>query len=119
MENILSNVLTEEYVEAIGRPIMENILKAHVDSNYQQATMHFTNEFKSDLSIEEFKQAVKCELSQLGSISSTNYLGYLNKNKSFLLLWKVKYEKGMDDVLWKLHLNELSENAQVECIWFG
>jgi hypothetical protein len=116
-EDIMNIKLTEQYIEDLGRPIIENILDAHAKSNYKQVTLHFTDEMKSGLSIEIFEESIIND--QHGEIASITYLGCLDKCNSFQLLWKVKYEKDAVDVLWQMYLADLNENTQVVGLVFG
>jgi hypothetical protein len=110
--------LTEQNIESLGRPIIENIIAAHSKSNYDQVTLHFTDELKETLLPSEFEDVIRNHLGALGKATSISYLGYLIKNDSFQLLWKVKYEKGDEDILWQMYLTELNEVTKVDGIRF-
>jgi len=119
MGDAMNIKLTEQSIESLGRPIIENIIDAHIKSDYDQVSLSFTDEMKSNLSSSKFEDAIKNHLAPLGNVASINYLGYLVKSDLFQLLWKVKYEKGTEDILWQMYLTDLNENAKVAGLWFG
>ncbi len=111
--------LTEQSFERLGQSIIENIIDAHIKSDYDQLSLHFTDELKSKLLPSDFEDAIKNHLGSLGKATSISYLGYLNKSDSFQLLWKVKYEKGNEEILWQMYITELNEAIKVDGLRFG
>lgn len=113
--------LTEQNAEAIGQPILDNILRAHADSDYGLLTERFSKDLKEVLTEETFREAVQNELSTYGKVSSTTYLGHLNRKGELQLLWKVSYGKGKEDILWEIYLGEVKDSGGVEVLglWFG
>lgn len=45
-------------------------------------------------------------LSPMGNVVSIEYLGHLKKVKEHLLLWKVSYNLGEEEILWHLNLSD-------------
>jgi hypothetical protein len=109
--------MDEKMFEEMSRPIIENILKAHVSKNYEQLTKIFCE--TSDINIpkkKEFNKAVEEIIEPLGNFISFTYLGNVNKKIGGLLLWKVGFEQGSEELLWHLYL---SDKMKVTAIWFG
>jgi hypothetical protein len=110
-------LMDEEMFEEKSRPIIENILKAHVSKNYEQLTKVFCE--NSDVHIpkkEEFNEAVKEVVEPLGNFILFTYLGSVNKKDENLLLWKVSFEQGAEELLWHLYF---SDEMKITAIWFG
>ena len=112
---------TEENAEALGQPILDSVLKAHAESDYELLTKFFSKDLKGVLTEETFREAIQNELSTYGKVSSTTYLGHLNRKGELQLLWKVSYAKGKEDILWELYLGEVenSDGVEVLGLWFG
>ena len=82
--------MDEQMFEEKSRPIIENILKAHVTKNYEQLTNLFCE--NSNVHIpkkEEFNEAVAVVIQPLGNVISFTYLGSVDKKCENLLLWKI------------------------------
>jgi len=109
--------MEEKMFEEKSRPIIENILKAHVSKNYGQLTrVYFENSDAHIPTKEEFNEAVKEVIEPLGNYISLTYLGDVVKKVDTLLLWKVGFEQGAEELLWHIYL---SDEMKVKAIWFG
>lgn len=99
----MGNRVNNENAELIGRPIIEGIIEAHSNSDYDKL-VELVSGMKDNFSQEEFNGAASA-VKALGRILSIEYLAYFSKAKEDLLLWRVKYELGEDDVFWHLYLS--------------
>jgi len=95
--------VNNENAELIGRPIIEGIIEAHSNLNYNKL-IELVSGMKGKLSKEEFDEAASA-VKALGRVLSIEYLACFSKIKEDLLLWRVKYELGEDDVFWHLYLS--------------
>ena len=111
--------LTEKTAEQIGQPILDNMLKAHRESDYELLTELFSEDLKLVLTEDIFKEAIQNELSTYGKVSSTTYLGHLKRKGELQLLWKVSYAKDKEDILWELYLGQVEGKVEVLGLWFG
>ena len=109
--------MEEIMFEEKSRPIIENILKAHVSKNYEQLTKVYCENSDSHIpKKEEFNEAVKEVIEPLGNFISFTYMGSVVKKAENLLLWKVGFEEGIEELLWHIYL---SDEMKVKAIWFG
>ena len=99
MESRVNN----ENAELIGRPIIEGIIEAHSNSDYDKL-IELVSGMKGKFSQEEFNEAASA-VKALGRVLSIEYLACFSKVKEDLLLWRVKYELGEDDIFWHLYLS--------------
>ncbi|GGX71458.1 hypothetical protein [Saccharospirillum salsuginis] len=102
--DIMAEQISNENAELIGRPVIENIIDAHVNADYDRL-VELIPGMKGQLSTEEFNEAVS-KLSPMGKVVSIEYIGHLNKVKEHLLLWKVSYDLGEEEILWHLYLSD-------------
>lgn len=110
--------LTKLDAESIGRPIMVDILNAHLANDYEMLTKHCSNQLKQSLTPDQFTQAVD-NLRPMGKALSIEYLGYLNRVNEGQLLWKIRYENAKEDLLWQLYLSEIDSEIRVVGLWFS
>ncbi len=109
--------MEEKMFEEISRPIIETILKAHVSKNYEQLTKVYCENSGAHMpNKKEFNEAVKVVIEPLGNYISFTYLGSVVKKSDNLLLWKVGFEQGTEELLWHIYL---SDEMKVKAIWFG
>ena len=88
----------------IAKPIFNNIIDAHQTGDYEKLAVHLSEAMRKGLDRQKFDSVVKCHLSQLGGVKETAYLGSLRKKESTHTLWKAKYEKDNQELLWQLFL---------------
>ena len=102
--------INNENAELIGRPIIEGIIEAHSNSDYDKL-VEIVSGMKGKLPQEKFNGAAST-INKLGKVLSIEYLAYFSKVKEDLLLWRVRYELGEDDVFWHLYLSANEEEIR-------
>ena len=94
----------DAYIVDIATPIFNNIIDAHQTGNYDELAAHLSEAMRQRLTRQKFDSVVKCHMNQLGGVKETAYLGSLRKKESTHTLWKAKYEKDNQELLWQLFL---------------
>ena len=97
----------------IATPIFNSIVDAHQTGDYETLAVHLSEAMRKRLSRQKLDSVVKCHLSQLGSVKETTYLGSLRKTESTHTLWKAKYERDNQELLWQLFLARSSNDVML------
>ena len=103
--------INDENAELIGRPIIEEIIKAHSDTDYDKI-IELIPSAKGKLLPENFNRG-SARLKELGEVLSIEYLAHFSKIKEDLVMWRVKYEFAEDDIFWHLFLTANKEEIEV------
>ena len=106
----MANRINDENAELVGRPIIEGIIEAYSDSDYDKL-FEFIPSARGKILQEDFNRASSA-LKALGKVLSIEYLAYFSKIKEDLVIWRVKYEVGEDDVFWHLILSANKEEIE-------
>ena len=104
MEELKSPDNSDACIIDIARPIFNSIIDAHQTGDYEKLAVHLSEEMRQGLNRQKFDSVVKCHLNQLGGVKETAYLGSLRKKESTHTVWKAKYEKDNQELLWQLFL---------------
>ena len=110
----MNSKIENKNAEKIGRPIIECLTEAYVTSDYNYMSKNFP-ELTKGITQEIFSEGVK-DLKPMGKVSSIDFLGLFNKTDEQILLWKVRYEKLGDDVLWHIFLTEHGSELKTTAI---
>jgi hypothetical protein len=105
-------------VQAVADPILDTVLKGFAESDYGLYSQHFDDTLKDVISKKKFLQVRKDILKSIGAYQSRTYLGYLQKGKTTVVLWKGKFAHTPDEVLIKLVLSRRGDKTQVLGLWF-
>jgi hypothetical protein len=105
-------------VQTVADPILDTILKGFDEGDYDLYSQHFDATLKDVISKKKFLQTRKDILKSVGAYQSRNYLGYLEKGKTTMVLWKGKFANTPDDILIKLVLSRREDQTQVLGLWF-
>jgi len=104
---------SDDDIADIATPIFNNIIDAHQTGDYEKLVVHLSESMKQGLDRQKFDSVVKCHLSQLGGVKETTYLGRLRKKESTHTLWKAKYEKDDQELLWQLFLAKSGNDVKL------
>ena len=88
----------------IATPIFDDIMDAHQAGDYEKLEVYLSEAMRQGLNLQEFASAVKCLPSKFGGVKEKAYLGSLRKKESTQTLWKARYEKDNQELLWQLFL---------------
>ena len=108
--------INDKNAEMIGRPIIEGIVEAHSNSDYDKL-IYLVPGMKGKFPQEDFQGAVSA-LKPLGKVLSIEYLAQFPKAKEHLVLWRVKYELGEEDIFWHLYLSDKGEEIRAVGLFF-
>jgi len=110
-----NNSITDENAEFIGKPIFEKIIQSHEKGDHKKLIQCFP-ELQNKITQDIFEEAVG-NLKPLGKVLSKHYLTHSLKNDNHLIVWKVKYSRDDEDVLWNLHLSD--DEKEIKVMGFG
>lgn len=109
---------TNEEVEKIADPIMDNILKEMYAGDYQNFSKDFDDNMKDFLNEGKFRTDTKAIIDEIGEYSSREYLGFLNQDNMTVVLWKGEFKGTENDILIKLVLSKRGNKYCVMGLWF-
>jgi hypothetical protein len=105
-------------VQAVADPILDTVLKGFMEGNYGTYSQYFDDTLKDVITKKKFSQVRNQILKSIGAYESRSYLGYLQKGKTTVVLWKGRFAASADDVLIKLVLSRRGDQTKVLGLWF-
>ena len=105
-------------VQAVADPILDGILQGFKEGDYDLYSQYFDDTLKDVISKKKFLQTRNSILKSIGEYQSRSYLGFLQKGKTTVVLWKGRFAKSADDVLIKLVLSRRGDQTKVLGLWF-
>jgi hypothetical protein len=105
-------------VQAVADPILDGILQGFKEGDYDLYSQYFDDTLKDVISKKKFLQTRSSILKSIGEYQSRSYLGFLQKGKTTVVLWKGRFAKSADDVLIKLVLSRRGDQTKVLGLWF-
>ena len=105
-------------VQAVADPILDGILQGFKEGDYGLYSQNFDDTLKDVISKKKFLQTRTQIIKSIGTYESRSYLGYLQKGKTTVILWKGRFAKSADDVLIKLVLSRRGDQTKVLGLWF-
>ncbi len=109
---------TNESVSNIAEPLLDNILEAFAENDYEKYSKDFDATLKESISEKKFFEVDEHFEGALGNYLSREYLGHLVKGKMSVVLWKARYDRSEDDVLIKLVVSKREDKYLVTGLWF-
>jgi hypothetical protein len=108
----------DRQVQAVADPILDTVLKGFSAGDYGLYSQNFDDTLKDVITKEKFVQVRSQILKSTGAYQSRRYLGYLQKGKTTVILWKGRFAASTDDVLIKLTLSRRGDETKVLGLWF-
>ena len=104
---------TEDEIKA--QRMVDEILKAIPENDYQTFSKDFTVDLKQRFTKEKFLNTNKTLDEKLGGITKITYLGYIVKGPLTVYMWKANFAKATkdNDMVVRLTLGELDKKMQV------
>lgn len=109
---------TNEQVQAVATPILDNLLEGFNQGKYDQYARDFDDTLREAISQKKFQQVRSELLKKLGKYQDKQYLGFLNQQRYTIVLWKGKFSGSKDDILIKLVLSKRKDHTVVVGLWF-
>jgi hypothetical protein len=97
----LSACRTEDEAAQI---MVEGILHGLQTRNYNEFTKDFASRDKTPFSKKAFEEACIAVDDNLGILLSKQYLGSINKIGYSIALWKAKYSKAPEDIVFEMYI---------------
>lgn len=97
----LSKCKTDDQAAQI---MIEGILNGLATKNYNEYTKDFASKDKTSLPQDAFNDACKAVDDNLGILLSKQYLGCVNKIGYSIALWKAKYSKVPEDIIFEMYI---------------
>jgi len=119
MDDLKPLDVTDADIVDIATPIFNSIIDAHQIGDYEKLAAHLSEAMKQGLTRQKFDEAINQHLNQLGSVKETAYLGSLRKKESIQTLWKAKYEKDDQELLWQLFLAKSGNEVKLVGLLFS
>lgn len=84
--------------------MIEGILNGLATRNYDEYTKDFASKDKKPLPLGAFDEACTAVDDNLGVLLSKQYLGCINKIGYSIALWKAKYSKAPEDIIFEMYI---------------
>ncbi|MGA9756450.1 MAG: hypothetical protein WBV23_15040 [Desulfobaccales bacterium] len=105
-------------VQAVADHILDTVLKGLNEGECEVYCQYFDDRMKKVTSPNNFSHVRGDMLKSIGGYESRSYLGYLEKGKTTVVLWKGRFAKSADDVLIKLVLSRQGGQIKVSGLLF-
>jgi hypothetical protein len=105
-------------VQAVADPILNTVLQGFKEGDYAAYSRYFDDTLKDVITKKKFLQVRSQILKSIGAYESSSYLGYLQKGKTTVVLWKGRFAASADDILIKLVLSRRGDQTRVLGLWF-
>lgn len=109
---------TDTGIQAVAEPILEGILSGLATGTYEKYVKDFDGTLKEMTPETSFAETSRQINGSIGKHQSRKYLGFLNKERMTIVLWKARFDNTNDDVLIKLIISEKNEEYSVSGVWF-
>ena len=103
---------TDERIEEIANPILNNILDGIKMGNAKK----YSKDFKASRRM--FMQKYDQVQARIGNWKAYQYLGFLNRETETVVLWKARFNKTDNDVLIKMAISKENGKYLVVGLWF-
>ncbi len=109
----------EHYIRVVSERTMDGIIEGLRNGNYKQYTHDFHPTLLRKTPPSHFKKAVGALHKKVGHYLYRDYLGFLNKGQTTLVLWKARFDKSTDDLIIILTLSREATIVFVKDIKFN
>lgn len=96
--------------------LVTNMIKCHEDGDFAKLTSLMDRRTLEDkdtfFTQEKFTEVTQKIQQQLGQFLSVEYIGSLNKKNSIHTLWKTRYSKTDEDIMWQVRIG-LGDNQKI------
>lgn len=99
-----------------NKELVQSIINLHEANDFEGLSSHILeSEIKAGTWFTEKRFNEVCEAieKEIGSITSLEYIGALNRKSSYLTLWKTTYSKSKDEVLWQIIFDTISNKVKL------
>jgi 2C-methyl-D-erythritol 2,4-cyclodiphosphate synthase len=105
---------TDADVLAVATPIMDNLMDASTQIDYERHVRDFTDRAKSTLTAERLRQICETYQRERGFFGERELLAILRRPRSVLLVWKQRFTKVPGQYLAEMILVEKDGRALVD-----
>lgn len=110
------NKLTDTEILDIANPLMDNIVAATEEADYEKLSKYFTNRLKSVVTKEAFEKQLSNN--NLGKFGKRELLTIIHKNNSIFVLWKQWFTESEDEFLAEIVIVNKDGQYLVDHDWF-
>jgi len=96
--------MSESEILAIAEPIMDNLMQASTDIDYEKHVRDFSDNMKGIVTKENFEQQCKSYQKVLGYFAERELMGLIRKTTDVRIFWKQRYTISGNEYLAFLHL---------------
>lgn len=107
-----SDKLRQRYTEVLG-----DIVKGIYEGDYTKFSRNLSEQMRAAQTRQSFLQLQNKVQTNLGKLSSMEYLGYYSQGPYTMVLFKAKFKKDEDDVLITLVSDRESAEPKVSGLW--
>jgi len=109
---------SDAQIEKTADPILDNILKGMAEADFDAYVRDFGEAVRNVIDKDGFHKSLKATKALFGQYKSRTYLGFFNKRKMTVVLWKARFDGTDDDVIIKLVLSKNGDKIEVGGLWF-
>lgn len=119
MENYFGNFGTETEAKALLLPLIDQLLTAQVQGDYETFCNLFADSFRENNDEASFHHNHQGLLMNLGQLKSQEFLASLNRDGQPSVLIVATFEKTENHVLITVVFNNDKENPKIDGLWFN
>lgn len=108
--------LTDEEILNIANPLMENIIEATEEADYENLSKNFTKRLKSIVTKEAFEKQLSDN--NLGKFGKRELLSIIHKKQSIFVLWKQWFTESEEEFLAEIVIVHKDGQYLVDHDWF-
>ena len=109
---------TNEEVEEIASPLLDNILEGLATDDYKKYVRDFDATLKEIVSEQRFHEIDEQIQNWVGDYLYREYLGFLKRGEMCVIFWKGIFDKSKDEILIKLSVSKRGDRYLVTGLWF-
>ena len=108
--------LTDNEILDIANPLLENIIEATEEADYEKLSKDFTKRLKSIVTKETFEKQLSDNV--LGKFGKRELLGIIHKKHSIFVVWKQWFVESDDEFLAEIVIVHKDGRYLVDHDWF-
>lgn len=105
--------ISDEEVLKIATPIMDNLMHAATEVDYERHVQDFSLETKQELTKDNFEAMCKGYQEKWGDFSERELVGIFRKTANVRIVWRQWCTKSDDEFIASLHLFEKEGRVQI------
>lgn len=105
--------MSDEEIMAIADPIMDNLMQASTDVDYERHVRDFSPRLREIVTKENLERQCREYQSELGYFSKREFVGIFRRRSDVRIFWRQWYTKSDDEFIAFIHLIDNTGKPEV------